>query len=80
MTDEQEVAFWLFGVVFWIIASLLGRRAMRNRVADGDVSQREVDAFARGFAVSLCGLSFACAAACFIGGDLGDRLLGLFCV
>src|SRR5688572_18873079 len=50
---------------------------MRERVASGAVGQAEVDAFARGFAAILCGLSLASAGGAFSGGELGERLVGV---
>ena len=76
VSDAQVVQFWLFGVVFWPAASLLGRRAMRERVRTGLVTQGEVDRFAITFTAILVGLSLAGAGAYFIGGAAAPRILG----
>jgi hypothetical protein len=77
MTDVQDWQFWLLGVVFWPVMSLLGRRAMRERVASGSVSQAEVDRFAMRFTAILVGLCLVCAGADFIGGASAYRIAAL---
>ena len=77
MSDVQLVQFWLFGVAFWPAVSLLGRRAMRERVQTGRVSQAEVNRFATVFTAILVGLSLAGAGAHTIGGVAAYRILGL---
>jgi hypothetical protein len=77
VTRNQIAAFWLFGIAFWSVVAFLGRRAMRDRVASGVVTQPEVDSFARRFAVSLGLVCLGSAVGSYIEAGLGDRLVGL---
>ena len=76
MFHEHPEFFYLFGIIFWPVTGLLGRRAMRHRVAIGLVDQSEVNGFTRGFVLILTSLWLVTAAAYFARGDLGARLSG----